>query len=148
MPAAGRCVVPRHPFPAPPGILFLTVNRAEQSAAELAESIVREAQDLVRLEIDLAVQEVKELAIRNAWAAGLMAVGALLLTVAVLVALPVLLVVLWDRHVLGAAIYLGVLLVLGAAAALVGWRLLRLEPPRRTLTSLKETKQWALRQIR
>ena len=127
---------------------FLTVNRGEQSSAELAQDIVHEAQDLVRLEIELAKQELKELAIRNGIAAGLLAAGGLLVALALLVALPVFLVVLWDNHVLGAAIWLGVYAVLGIALVVAGRLALRLQPPRRTLASLEETKSWALRQIR
>ena len=127
---------------------FLTVNRAERSSAELAQEIVHDANDLVRLELDLAKQELKELAIRNAIAVGLLAFGGLLVALAVLVALPVFLVLLWDRHVLGAAIWLGAYAVLGAALLLTGRLVLRLQPPRRTLASLEETKRWALRQIR
>ena len=129
--------------------LFLTVNRAERSSAELAQDIVHEAQSLVHLELELAKQELKELAVRNGIAAGLLIFGTVLVALAVLVALPVLLlVVLWDQHVLGAIIWLGGYLVGGGALLLVGRLLLRLEPPRRTLASLEETKRWALRQIR
>lgn len=126
----------------------MTVNRADRSSAELAQEIVHDANDLVRLEIELAKQELKELAIRNGIAVGLLAAGALLLALALLVALPVFLILLWDQHVLGAAIYLGVCVVLGAVLLLAGRLTLRLQPPRRTLASLEETKQWALRQIR
>jgi uncharacterized membrane protein YdjX (TVP38/TMEM64 family) len=128
---------------------FLTVNRAERSSAELAQDIVHEAQDLVQLELQLAKQELKELAMRNGIAFGLLAFGTVLLVLAVLVVLPMLLlVVLWDQHVLGALIWLGGYVVVGAALLLVGRLLLRLEAPRRTLSSLEETKRWALRQIR
>jgi len=133
--------VPR-PYP------FLTVNRGERSSAELAQDIVHEAQELVRLEIRLARQEVKELAIRNGVAAGLLATGGLLVMLAILVALPVFLVVLWDNHVLGAAIWLGAYALVGIALLVAGRLRLLLQPPRRTLTSLEETKSWALRQIR
>ena len=126
----------------------MTVNRADRSAAELAQDVVREAQDLIHLELDLVKQELRELAIRNAIAIGLLAAGALLLLLAVLVALPVLLVVLWDNHVLGAAIWLGAYALVGTALAVAGRLALRLEPPRRTLASLEETKAWVLRQIR
>ncbi len=129
-------------------ILLLTVNRAEQSSAELAQGIVHEAQDLVGLELDLAKQELKELAMRNGIAVGLLAFGALLLMLAVLVALPVLLVLSWSDHVLGAIIWLGTYVVIGAALALIGRLLLRLELPQRTLSSLEETRRWVLRQIR
>jgi hypothetical protein len=141
-PAAGR-------FGAPCVSFFLTVNRAERSSAELAQDIVHEAQDLVRLEVELAKQELRELATRNGIAAGLLVFGTVLLGLAVLVVLPLLLlVVLWDNHVLGAVIWLTAYVVAGAALLLAGRLLLRLEPPRRTLSSLEETKQWALRQIR
>lgn len=129
-------------------ILFLTVNRAERSSAELAQDIVHEANALVRLELDLAKQELKELAIRNGIAIGLLAFGGLLVMLGLLVALPVFLILLWDQHVLGAAIYLGACIVLGAILLLAGRLALRLQPPRRTLASLEETKRWALRQIR
>jgi uncharacterized membrane protein YdjX (TVP38/TMEM64 family) len=125
------------------------VNQAERSSAELAQDIVHEAQDLVQLELQLAKQELKELAMRNGIAFGLLAFGTVLLVLAVLVVLPLLLlVVLWDQHVLGALIWLGGYVVVGAALLLAGRLLLRLEAPRRTLSSLEETKRWALRQIR
>jgi hypothetical protein len=124
------------------------VNGSDTSAAELAQDIFHEAQHLVRLEVDLAKQELRELAIRNGIAIGLLAFGALLLMLALLVALPVFLVLLWDRHVLGAAIWIGVYVVLGAGLAIAGRLGLELGPPRRTLASLEETKEWALRQIR
>jgi uncharacterized membrane protein YqjE len=125
------------------------VSRADRSSAELAQDIVHEAQDLVRLEMDLARQELKELATRNGIAAGLLAFGTVLLMLALLVVLPLLLlVVLWENHVLGALIWLAGYVVVGAALLLAGRLLLRLEPPRRTLSTLEETKRWALRQIR
>jgi uncharacterized membrane protein YqjE len=140
---------PTDSFPALCVSFFLTVNTAARSSAELAQEIVQDAQGLVHLEVELAKQELKELATRNGIAAGLLAFGAVLLLLAVLVVLPLLLlVVLWDQHVLGAIIWLAGYLVAGAVLVLVGRLLLRLEPPRRTLASLEETKRWALRQIR
>lgn len=124
------------------------MNSAERSSAELARDIVHEARDLVRLEVDLAKQELRELAIRNAIAIGMLVFGALLLVLVVLVALPVFLVLLWDRHALGAAIWIGAYVIIGAGLVLAGRLALRLEAPRRTLASLEETKEWALRQIR
>jgi len=124
------------------------VNRGEPSSAQLAQDIVHEAQQLVRLEMDLAKQEVRELAIRNGIAIGLLASGGLLLALALLVALPVFLVLLWWNHVAGAAIWLGAYALVGIVLLVAGRLALRLQPPRRTLTSLEETKTWALRQIR
>jgi hypothetical protein len=129
-------------------MLFITVNRGERSSAELARDIVHEAQELVRLEIQLAQQELKELALRNCIAIGLLASGGLLLALSVLVALPVFLVLLWWNHVAGAAIWLGAYAVLGIVLLVAGRLVLRLKPPQRTLTSLEETKTWAIRQIR
>jgi hypothetical protein len=135
-------------FPRPVRILFLTVNKGERSSAELAQDLVHEAQDLVRLQIDLAKQEVRELAKRNGIAIGLLAFGALLLMLGVLVALPVLLVLLWSNHVLGAVIWLAADVLLGGALLAAGRLLLRLELPRRSLRSFEETRRWAVRQIR
>jgi Flp pilus assembly protein TadB len=124
------------------------VSRAERSSADLARDIVLEAQALVRLEVDLAKQELRELLIRNAIAIGMLVVGSALALLALLVAVPVFLVLLWDRHVLGAAIWIGAYVIVGVGLVLAGRWTLRLEAPRRTLASLEETKEWALRQIR
>lgn len=127
---------------------FLPVSRADRSSAELAQDIVHEAQSLVRLEVDLAKQELRELAIRNAVAIGMLVIGAVLIGLALLVALPVFLVLRSDNQVLSALIWIGAYVVVGIALALAGRLTLRLEAPRRTLASLEETKEWALRQIR
>ena len=124
------------------------MSTADRSSAELAQDIVHEAQDLIQLEVALAKQELRELAMRNGIAAGLLAFGALLLVLAVFVALPVVLVLRAEDPVLAALIWLGAYVVAGAILLLAGRLLLRLEAPRRTLASLEETKRWALRQIR
>jgi hypothetical protein len=124
------------------------VQRGQPSSAELAQDIVEDARQLVRLEVQLAQQELKELAVRNGIAIGLLAFGAVLLALALLVALPVFLIVLWENHVAGAAIWLGAYVLAGVVLVLVGRQVLRLQPPQRTLASLEETKAWALRQMR
>ena len=134
-------------------MLFLTVNRGDRrsaslSSARLAQDIVEDAQELVRLNIQLAKQEVRELLVRNGIAIGLLMFGALLVLLAILVALPAFLVVLWSNHLIGAAIWLGGYAIVGAMLALVGRLRLRIQPPKRTLTSLEETRNWALRQIK
>jgi hypothetical protein len=136
------------PIPCTTRILFLTVNRSERSSAELAQDIVHESRELVRLEIRLALAEAKGLLIRNAIAAGMLALGGVMLALAVFVALPVLLVLLWWNHVLGAIIWVGGYAVIGLALLLAGRLTLRLRPPQRTLESLQETRTWVLRQIR
>ena len=116
--------------------------------ADLAQGIVAEARELVHLEVELAKQELRELAIRNGIAIGLLASGAFLLVLGIFVALPVFLVLLWWNHVAGAAIYLGACILVGAVLLLAGRLALRLHAPKRTISSLEETKEWALRQIR
>src|ERR1700730_15420128 len=139
---AVRAVAEPSPYP------FVTVSRAERSSADLARDIVLEAQALVRLEGDLAKRELRELLIRNAIAIGMLVVGSVLALLALLVAVPVFLVLLWDRHVLGAAIWIGAYVIVGVGLVVGGRWTLRLEAPRRPLASLEETKEWALRQIR
>jgi len=134
-------------------MLFLTVRRGDQpsaspSSARLAQDIVEDAQELVRLNIQLAKQEVRELLVRNGIAIGLLMFGAMLVLLAILVALPAFLVVLWPNHLIAAAIWLGGYAIVGGALALVGRLRLRIQPPKRTLTSLEETRNWALRQIK
>jgi hypothetical protein len=119
----------------------------DDSTADLAADIVESTQQLLRLEIALAKQEVKELAISNGVAAGLFAAAGLLTMLAILIALPVLIVVLVPAHWIAALVWLVLYLLLAAGLALVGKSRLRLQAPQRTLTSLKETKQWALRQL-
>src|SRR5258708_7572951 len=115
----------------------MTVNRADRSAAELAQDVVREAQDLIHLELDLVKQELRELAIRNAIAIGLLAAGARLLLRGVWGARPVLVVVLGDTPVRGAAMGRGASALGGTPPAGGGRRARRRDPPRRTLASLE-----------
>ncbi len=129
-------------------ILSLQAMSGERSSAELAQDIVHEAQELVRLEVRLARQELKELAVRNAIAIGLLAFAGVLVLLGLLVALPVLLVVWSSNPKVAAAIWLGACFALVLILAVAGRLALRLQPPRRTLSSLEETKTWVLRQIR
>ena len=124
------------------------MDRPQRTSAELAQDIVQDAQDLVQLEWQLAQQELKELLIRNGIAASLLVLGTVFLLLAVLVVLPILLVLRSGNPFLGAVIWLTAYVVGGAALLLAGRLLLRLEPPRRTLSSIEETKRWVLRQIR
>ena len=114
----------------------------------MVQEIVHEAQDLVELQLELAKQDLRELAVRNSVAVGLLSFGGLLVLLAVLVAVPVLIVLWSENRVLSAIIWIAVYVVAGAILMLVGRLMLRLEVLRKTLTSLEETKRWALRQIR
>jgi hypothetical protein len=62
------------------------------TSREVAADVVQDIQRLASLEVALARQELKELAITNAIAIGSMAAAGLLVTIAVLVALPVMVV--------------------------------------------------------
>jgi Putative Actinobacterial Holin-X, holin superfamily III len=111
-------------------------------------SVFTDAQRLVALEVALAKQEMKELAVRNAIAAAIIAAGALLLGLGLLVALPVLIVGLLGWTWIAAAVWLGIYLIAGAGAVAAGWMQLDLRMPTRTIDSLKENKEWALRRVR
>jgi cytochrome c biogenesis protein CcdA len=122
-------------------------KKYDESSAQLAADVVESAQQLVRLEIALAKQEVKELAIRNGIAIGALAVAGVFALLALLVALPVLLIVWIDNHTLVAIIWLALYILIAAGLALFGRVRLQLTPPQKTIRSLKETREWALRQI-
>jgi len=114
----------------------------------MVQEVVREAQELVQLQVELAKQDLRELATRNGVAVGLLTFGAVLVLLAVLVAVPVLIVLWSENKVLSAVIWIAVYVIGGAILMLVGRLMLRLDVLRKTLTSLEETKRWALRQIK
>lgn len=111
-----------------------------ESTGELASGIVEDAQRLVRLEIELAKTELKEMALRNAVAMGLLLGTGALLFIALLVAVPVTLVLL-GGHWWWGLVWLGAYLVIGIVLALIGVKMLKLKP-QRTLDSMQETKEW------
>ena len=118
------------------------------SARGLIASVVSDAQRLVALEVALAKQEAKELATANAIAAGVVAFGGLLVILGLLVALPVVVVVLVPWHWQAAAIWTAAYLVIGLVMVLIGKARMQLRVPPRTIESLKENKEWALRRVR
>jgi uncharacterized membrane protein YqjE len=142
--ATGR----RARFQPPARIVFDSGMDKRESSPELAAEIVEEAERLVRLQIELAKAEIKELAITNAIAAGAFAVAAMLIIVTLLVAIPVLIVVAVEPHWPAALAWIVVYLLAAGGLALLGRSKLRIAIPERTVNSLKETKDWALRQMR
>jgi Putative Actinobacterial Holin-X, holin superfamily III len=114
----------------------------------LAAEVVQDVQRLVSLEVALARQELKELAITNVIAMICFGVGALLAALALLVAVPVVVVLLvpwhWEAAVVWAAAYVLIALVL----ALYGRMRLHIGMPEKTIASLKETRTWALHRMR
>jgi hypothetical protein len=123
-------------------------DHRKASSGELAAEVVHDVQRLVDLEVRLARQELKELAITNAIAAACIGAAAFLAILAVFVALPIVVVEAVPWHWQAALAWVLAYLVIAGALYLVGRSRLRLELPRRTLDSLKENKEWALRQLR
>lgn len=117
-------------------------------SGDLAAGVVQDVSRLVSLEVALARQELKELAVSNAIAAALIAAGGLLAILAVFVALPVMVVMLVPWHWEAAGVWAAAYLLIGIVLALVGKARLRIALPQRTVASLKETKTWALQRMR
>ena len=117
------------------------------SARDLATGLVDDAQRMAQLQLELAKQELKELAIRNGIAVGLLVAAGGLVLLAVFVMVPLVVVTWRPEHLMWALIFLGGYLAAGILLAVAGRLLLRFEPPRRTLETLKETREWVLRQI-
>lgn len=114
----------------------------------LIGSVIGDAQRLIALEIALAKQELKELATRNAVAVGLLVGGVVLAMLAILVAAPVLVVTLVPWKWEAAAVWVVTYLVIGIVLVAIGRARLQLSLPRRTIESLKENKEWALRRVK
>ena len=121
---------------------------ASPKSGELAAEVVQDVNRLVTLEVALAKQELKELAIRNGVAVACMAAGGLFAILALVVALPVAVVMLVPWHWEAAAVWAVVYMVLAAGLALYGKARLQITIPPKTLASLKETKTWALQRMR
>ena len=105
-------------------------------------------QRLVSLEIALAKQELREIATTNIIAAACIAAGGLFAILALLVALPVLVIVAVSWHWQAALAWVIAYVVIAAGLALYGRSRLSLRLPTKTIESLKENKEWALHQLR
>jgi|SRR5438105_13402719 len=119
-----------------------------ESTPDIAAGLVDDAERLVRLEIELAKQELKEMAISNGIAAGAFAGAALLAVLAVFVGVPLIIVLAVEPHWLAAIVWVVVYLAVAAGLALFGRTKLKIGVPERTVASFKETKEWALRQMK
>jgi hypothetical protein len=117
-------------------------------SGDIAAEVVHDAQRLVSLEIALAKQEVKDLVMGNAISAGLVALGGLLIALAVLVAVPSLVVLVVPWHWQAAVAWVVVYALVGVALVLLGKSRFALKLPTKTLESLKENKEWALRRMK
>ncbi len=127
----------RYPHPMPPEGIAGTVT-------ELVDDIQR----LVQLEIELLQLELKELAIRNGIAIGLIATAALgvlfaviFLQVAVVEAVPL---PTWLNALILVAFWVIVTVIL----FYVGRARIKIEPPEKTIQSIKDDLEWVKAQIR
>ena len=123
-------------------------SSAAAKSGDLAAEVVHDAQRLVSLEIALAKQEVRDLAMANAIAASMVSFGGLLIILSLLVALPSLVVIFVPWHRQAAVAWVLVYLLLGISLAVLGKRRFALKLPTKTLASLKENKEWAMRQMK
>jgi hypothetical protein len=122
---------------------------AQPSLVDLAQGILKDAERLVRLEIELAKAEAKELAIRNGVAIGLLVGAAVSLFLAIPVFGLVWLIVFLGTRWEVAAIVAGAWFVLALLLGLIGYLRLRIPKPAetRTVSTLLETREWVQRQI-
>ncbi len=125
-----------------------TDSVSNQKSADVAGGVVDDVQRLVGLQVELAKQELKEMAVTNAVAAGSLGAAGLLAVIAVLVGIPVLIVQLAPWHWPAALVWVVVYLLVAAGLALYGKGRLRLQAPPKTIESLKENKEWALRRMK
>lgn len=125
-----------------------TTTETRASSRELVADAVESAQRLVSLEIALAKQELREIVMTNLIAAACLAVAGIFAILALLVALPVLVVVAVPWHWEAALVWAIAYALIAGGLALYGKSRLSLRLPTKTLDSLKENKEWALHQLR
>jgi small-conductance mechanosensitive channel len=121
---------------------------ARVSSRDLAVDAVQTVHRLIDLEIALAKQELREIATANMIAAACIAAAGLMAVLALLVAVPVIVVFLVPWHWQAALVWVLAYLVIGGGLAVYGRSRLTLRLPTRTLASLKENKEWAIHQLR
>ena len=114
----------------------------------LAAEVVHDLNRLVSLEIELAKQELKELAVTNGIAAACFAFAGILAGIALLVAVPVIVVVAVPWHWQAAVVWAVAYALIATGLAIYGRMRLRVSMPQKTITSLKETKEWALQRMK
>lgn len=123
-------------------------NGSGVRSGHLAAEVVQDLNRLVSLELALARQELKEFAVTNGIAIACFAVAGLLAGITLLVAVPVIVVVAVPWHWQAAVVWALAYALIAAVLALYGRRRLQVSMPQKTITSLKETKEWALRRMR
>jgi uncharacterized membrane protein YqjE len=117
-------------------------NGQRHGLIDLARVAVEDTVRLVQQEIQLAKIEVKEMLQSNIKAGvflGIAALCGLLFLIMLLVTIALVI----PAHALVAGIETIVFLVLAAILALVGKSMLKIGPPPKTMTTLKEDAEWA-----
>ena len=119
-----------------------TNGSGRRGVIELAREAVEDTIRLVQQEIQLAKIELKEMLLSNIKAAvflGIAAVCALFFFVMLLVFIALLI----PAHALVAGIETVVFLVLALLLGLIGKGMLKIGPPPKTMSTLKEDAEWA-----
>jgi Putative Actinobacterial Holin-X, holin superfamily III len=117
--------------------------------AETDEGVLAPLRRLIRLEIELALAEARDLLVGAATTIALGVVGALLIIGALVVMLAAALAPLFAAPWQHLAIAAGISIIVGAlAVAWTAWRFTHLKWPEVTLTSLEETWRWLEAQLR
>jgi uncharacterized membrane protein YqjE len=109
---------------------------------DLARLAVEDTVLLVQQEIRLATIEVKEMLASNLKAAVFLG-GAAFCGLLFLIMLLVTIALIIPAHALAAGIETVLFLILAAILALIGRTMLKIGPPPKTLTTLKEDAEWA-----
>ena len=119
-----------------------TNGNGRRGMIELARVAVEDTVRLVQQEIQLAKIELKEMLISNVRAAAFLGIAALCgLLFLVMLLVTIALVV--PAHALTAGIETVAFLLLAVVAGLLGKRMLKIGPPPKTMTTLKEDAEWA-----
>ena len=119
-----------------------TNGNSRHGLIDLARVAVEDTVRLVQQEIQLAKIEVKEMLQTNIKAAIFLG-GAALCGLLLLIMLLVTIALVIPAHALAAGIETVIFLVLTAVLALVGKSMLKIGPPPKTMTTLKEDAEWA-----
>jgi len=121
-------------------------GNGRRGLVDLTVLAVEDVLRLVQQEIQLAKLEVKEMLVSSAWGGALLAAAglfALLFLIFLFVTLALVFPLPPSPHALVAGIESGVFLVLSAVLGLIGKSRLRIGPPPKTMTTLKEDAEWA-----
>lgn len=123
-------------------------NGSAMKSGHLAAEVVQDLNRIVTLEVALARQELKEFAITNGVAVACFAIAGVLAGIALLVAVPVIVVEAVPWHWQAAVVWAVAYALIAGLLALYGRRRLQVSMPQKTITSLKETKEWAVKRMR